>query len=147
LNRLIRELNDAGTTIIFSTHILHQAEQICDRIFLIHKGEKLLDATLDEIRAQFDPRTVLVEPLKPGFDFSAIPGVHDVRLLANGPASELELQENIDPQEIMRSIIERVAIRTVELRRLSLDEVFVRLVMQDSGEGEAAAAREQLGHG
>src|SRR5436190_6269075 len=45
LIRILGELHDQGTTIIFSTHILHQAEQLCDRIFLINHGVKLLDDT------------------------------------------------------------------------------------------------------
>ena len=59
LNRIIRDLNEQGVTIIFSTHVLHQAERICDRIFLINHGVKLLDATLEEIRQRYDPRTVI----------------------------------------------------------------------------------------
>ncbi len=38
LNRLIREQHEQGKTVIFSTHILHQADLICDRIFLINHG-------------------------------------------------------------------------------------------------------------
>ncbi|NBQ14495.1 MAG: ATP-binding cassette domain-containing protein, partial [Proteobacteria bacterium] len=62
LNRLIRDLHAQGRTIIFSTHVMHQAEQLCDRIILINRGEKILDASMPEIHRRFDPRTVLVEP-------------------------------------------------------------------------------------
>ena len=62
LNEVIRDLNAQGRTIIFSTHVLHQAEQLCDSILLIDQGEKILDDTMDGIRQTFDPRTIEVEP-------------------------------------------------------------------------------------
>ena len=68
INHLVKEMNEAGKTIIFSTHILHQAEQLCDRIFLINKGVKLLDATLDEINEKFNPRERFIENDQVGVD-------------------------------------------------------------------------------
>ncbi|MGH7536089.1 MAG: ABC transporter ATP-binding protein, partial [Gemmatimonadales bacterium] len=126
LQDLIHELHQQGRTIIFSTHVLHQAEQLCDRIFLINKGVKLLDATLDEIRKRYDPRTIVAEPL-------------------NGSAAiEVELEEGADPQSVMSGILARGAMRSVELRRLTLEEVFVRVVHRDAGADAAEAAREEL---
>ncbi len=146
LNRIIRELHDAGTTIIFSTHVLHQAELICERIFLINKGVKLLDATLDEIRARFDPRTVVVEPLNGQVDLQALPHVSDVRAIPNSSEFELELDGNADAQAVMHAVMQRGSLRSVRLRQLSLDEVFIRLVMEDSGAEAAILAREELSH-
>ncbi|MHC4415349.1 MAG: ABC transporter ATP-binding protein [Planctomycetota bacterium] len=146
LNRLIRELHAQGRTIIFSTHILHQAEQICDRIFLINKGVKLLDASLEDIRRRFDPRTILAEPLDGQPDLDGIRGVRDVRRLPDTDALELELDDGADPQAIMRQVLDGRAMRSVELRRLTLDEVFVQLVGRDEGSAAAQRAREELSH-
>jgi ABC-2 type transport system ATP-binding protein len=146
LNRLIREVHEQGRTVIFSTHVLHQAEQICERIFLINKGVKLLDATLDEIRRRFDPRTIVVEPLDGQADLRSIGGVRDVRRLEGSPKLELELDDGADPQTIMREVLTSHPARCVELRRLSLDEVFVRLVLRDEGSDAAERAREELSH-
>ena len=146
LNALIREQQDNGKTIIFSTHVLPQAEQICDRIFLINKGVKLLDATLGEIRERFDPRTIVVEPLNGVFDASGIPGVRHFQPVKDSPKFEIEVDEGVDRQQVMRDIVERRPVRGVELRRLSMEEVFVRLVHSDRGEHAAAVAREELRH-
>lgn len=144
LTELIRELHSNGASIIFSTHILHQAEQLCDRIFLINKGVKLLDATLAEIRQRFDPRTLLAEPLNGSADLSRIEGVRDVRPLHDSAALEIEMVEGADPQAVMASILQSGPMRSVELRRLTLDEVFIRQVAEGSGEAAAATAREEL---
>ncbi len=143
VNTLIRELRDAGTTIIFSTHVLHQAEQICDRFFLIDHGRKLLDATLDEIHERFDPRTILVEPLE-GADLAAIEGIRETRPIEGERAVEVEVDDGRDPQEVMRAILAAGPCRRLELRRVSLDDAFVRLVRENAGEQQALRAREEL---
>jgi ABC-2 type transport system ATP-binding protein len=146
LNRLIRDLNEQGKTIIFSTHILHQAEQICDRIFLINKGVKLLDAGLDEIRRRFDPRTIVAEPLDGQADLDGLRGVREVRRLPDTDRLEFELEDGTNPQKIMKDALASHPMRSIELRRLSLDEVFVRLVRDDEGADAAELAREELSH-
>jgi ABC-2 type transport system ATP-binding protein len=146
LNRIIRDLHDRGRTIIFSTHILHQAEQICDRIFLINKGVKILDASLAEIRRQFDPRTIVAEPLDGQIALDGIRGVREVRRLRDTDLLELDLDEGADPQHVMQQALTAHPMRSIELRRLSLDEVFVQLVLEDEGSDAARVAREELSH-
>ncbi|MHC4141129.1 MAG: ABC transporter ATP-binding protein [Planctomycetota bacterium] len=136
----------SGKTIIFSTHILHQAEQICDRIFLINKGLKLLDATIEEIRQRFDPRTIVAEPLDGQADLDGLRGVREVRRLPDTDRLEFELEDGTNPQKIMKDALASHPMRSIELRRLSLDEVFVRLVRDDEGADAAELAREELSH-
>ena len=142
VTRLIRELNDRGRTIIFSTHVLPQAEQICDRFFLINRGRKLLDAPLDEIRERFDPRTILVEPLNGAPPNLDVPGV--ARTRPRDDAIEIELTSDADPHGVMEAVLRQGPLRSIQRRRLTLEEVFVRLVQSDEGEEAAAAARAAL---
>ncbi|HWB19774.1 MAG TPA: ATP-binding cassette domain-containing protein [Phycisphaerales bacterium] len=146
LNKLIQEFHQQGKTVVFSTHVLFQAEQICDRFVLINKGVKLLDSTLEEIRAQFDPRTIMVEPLNGRFDVDGIAGIKNVRRVADSTRMEVQVEESVDRHEVMKRIVEREPVRSIELRQLSLEEVFVRLVRSDRGEEAAAQAREELSH-
>lgn len=134
LRDLILELHADGRTIIFSTHVLIQAEQICDRIFMINKGEKILDGSVDEIRAQFDPRTIVFEPLG-SFDMSAIEGIARVGSVTRaGPAYEAHLDHDADASAVMRQIAATVDARRLELRRATLEDIFVSLV--DPGDSE-----------
>jgi ABC-2 type transport system ATP-binding protein len=146
LNRLIRELHGQGKTVIFSTHILHQAEKICERIFLINHGVKLLDATFEEIRQRYDPRTIVAEPLEGDINPHEIDGLAGVRRMGDGPAQELELTPDASPQDVMQRVIQQYPLRSIELRQLSLDEVFVELVQRDEGKDAAVQARESLSH-
>lgn len=63
LRELIDEQNQAGRTLIFSTHAMFEAEQLCDRLFMINKGDKVLDLPLAEVWNRYDPRAVIIEPI------------------------------------------------------------------------------------
>ena len=125
LSDLVSGLRDSGVTILFSTHVLHQAEVLCDRIVLIDHGQKLLDGTVAEIRDRFDPRTLDVELLES--TLRPPPGV--LRVDQTGPRRfELHLAADADRQAVARAVMEGHSIRSVALRQLSLQEVFVQLV-------------------
>ena len=57
MNTIIRELHAQGRTVIFSTHVLHQAEQLCERIMLIDRGRMVLDDTMEGIHRVRSPRS------------------------------------------------------------------------------------------
>ena len=144
LAREIRAMRDAGTTILFSTHQMRAAEDLCDRVLLIHRGEKLLDETLAEIHRRFDPRTLLAEPMGDRAQAEAaargLDGVASSAWHAESRALLVQLREGADPQDAMRRLLQACPMRRVELRRVSLDEVFVRLVGGDAAVLEAHEA-------
>jgi ABC-2 type transport system ATP-binding protein len=146
LTREIRGLQQRGTTILFSTHQMRTAEELCDRVVLIHRGEKLLDETLERIRQRFDPRTVLAEPT--GDRAAALaaiqgmPAVAEARWHDESQAMLVRLHEHGDPRAAMRAMLDAAPMRRVERRRTTLDEVFVRLV---GGDESVLAAQEASG--
>ncbi|MBI2570061.1 MAG: ATP-binding cassette domain-containing protein [Candidatus Schekmanbacteria bacterium] len=144
VSRLIEELHQRGKTIIFSTHILHQAEQLCDRCFLINNGIKLLDATIADIRAQFDPRTIEVEPLNADDAASSLLDIPGIDSVSNGRSLELFLKDGAEPRSIMKQVIERCDVRSLRLRRITLEEVFVRLVRADLAAEDVVRMRREL---
>lgn len=127
MRQVIDDLHKEGKTIIFSTHVLFQAEQLCDRIFMIHKGVKVLDDSLEGIRRKFDPRTIVVKAGENnGFDPRTFPGVS--RVEKRRDEYEVHLKNDADPHTLMRQMLDASALRKVELKQPSLDDVFVRLV-------------------
>jgi ABC-2 type transport system ATP-binding protein len=147
LDRLVRELHEQGRTILLSTHVMQQAEKICDRIVLINRGAKRLDATLPEIRARFDPRTVRFEPLEGERDLAteleALGGVVAVRRRDDG-GYDLALAPDADAPRIFRELLALAPARAVELARVSLEEVFVRIVREAEGLHAASRVEEEL---
>ena len=146
LTREIRGLQARGTTILFSTHQMRTAEELCDRVVLIHRGEKLLDETLESIRRRFDPRTVLAEPTGDRAAavsaIQSLQGVAEARWHDESQALHVRLHEDSDPRAAMRALLDAAPMRRVELRRTTLDEVFVRLV---GGDASVLAAQEASG--
>ena len=129
LRDLIQEQHDTGRTVIFSTHVMHQAEQLCDHIVMIHEGRKVLDATLDEIRSRHDPRTILLSPLNGQLvdgSLDAIDGVDTVMTTERGV--EAHLTGSVDSGRVMRSIMDALEVSRIELRRPTLEDVFIEIV-------------------
>ena len=130
LKQLILELRDRGVTVIFSTHVMEQAEKICDRILLINRGRKLTEGTLPEIRAQFPAHSVA---LAGEGDFGPLrdhPLVKVAHVRQGG--AELEIVEGGDPNAIVTAATATARVTRFELRQPDLQEIFVRLVQGDA---------------
>jgi len=139
---LVRGEHDRGATILFSTHIMLHAEQLCDHIVMIHRGNKVLDDSMAGIRAKFDPRSLLFEPFVPDADVSAlrsVPGVAQVK--RDGASWELALAAGADPATVIQRVAAAVPPSRIEVRRPTLDDVFVSIVAADAEGDDAAALR------
>ena len=138
LNGLIQELAAEGRTILFSTHVLHQAEQMCDRIVLIDRGSKLLDDSLDSIRQRFDPRIVEAMPIEDAAGWAtavaAAPEIATATPTEDGKV-RVEVAEDSTPAVAMRACLERGPVSSIEILKPTLDEVFFSIV----GDREAVA--------
>jgi ABC-2 type transport system ATP-binding protein len=148
LDRLIRELRANGVTILLCTHLMHQAETVCDRFVLIHKGRKRLDATLAQVRERFDPRELHYEPLRATPELAPqlarLPGVLAVRPSDDGHGWRLSLGADAAPEELFRRLLDLGPARALELARVTLDHVFVRVVREAEGERAAQQAEDEL---
>lgn len=139
MNSIIRELHDQGRTVIFSTHVMHQAEQLCERIMLIDRGQLILDDSMSGIHRTFDPRTIEVEPSSGSSLPGDIEGV--VGRTSSGDRSwELQLADEADPHRVMSQIVQACPVQSIRLRRPSLDDVFVMLVRDRVHETTSANA-------
>ena len=83
LREAVLELRRDGTTVIFSTHDMGVAEQMCDFIFMIYQGRKVLDGTLEEIQARYGSDTVRVRTDGGRAALAGLPGVEAVSDFGN----------------------------------------------------------------
>jgi ABC-2 type transport system ATP-binding protein len=125
LRDAVLELRSAGTTIVFSTHDMNVAGQMCDFIFMIFKGRKVLDGTLTAIQDRFASDTIHVRIEGDPAILRQIPGVDHVN--DHGQFQDLHTSIGTDPQQVLAAIMARARIRQFELARPSLHEVFVRI--------------------
>ncbi len=126
LRETITMMRSAGKTILFSTHVMHEAERLCDFLVLIDKGRVVVDGTLDEIRAGHASHSVSVELEGDGDFLRRLPLVAAVQ--PDGRRLNVTLKEGADPQDLLRALVERVRVRAFEIKQPSLHEIFVRLV-------------------
>ncbi len=121
---LIRELRDQGTTVVMSTHQMHQVEELCDRIVLIDDGRDVLYGNLDEIRKQFAGQAVLV---RAEGDLPSIPGTTQ-ESVTNGTV-KLVLSDKATPQSVLKALLaKKVVVEHFEIAIPALDEIFIRVV-------------------
>lgn len=126
LETIILEIRGEGKTVIFSTHVMHEAEKLCDSILLINKGKTILDGRLEQIRSQQRTHAVCVELEGDTSFIETLPLV--TRVESQGNRLEITLAEDADPQQLLRSLVDRVRVRAFEVKVPSLHEIFVNLV-------------------
>jgi ABC-2 type transport system ATP-binding protein len=132
LREAVLELRSRGKTIFFSTHVMEQAEQLCDRLVLIDRGRTVVSGPLEQLRATYGSRAVTAEFEEPLDDSFVPPGT---RVRNRYPRSlELQLEERTDPQEVLHTLAARGALRRFEVARPSLHSIFVELVKGGNGD-------------
>ena len=72
LEAILKSLAAHGATVVFSTHVMEQAERLCDQVVLIARGRKVFDGGLFEARSAA-PRTLLLEGAVTAADALALP--------------------------------------------------------------------------
>ncbi|RKZ15522.1 ABC transporter [bacterium] len=122
----ILALRDHGATVLFSTHIMDQAEQLCDYVVLIDQGRKVLDGTLDEVKQSAGGEVVVLETRGAVPDLASLPMVAAVSDF--GHHREIQLSDGASPDELLAALVGKTSIRRFEVRRPSLHEVFLRTV-------------------
>ena len=130
----IRRTSAAGSTVVFSTHVMQHAERLCDRLLLLARGRKKFEGTLDEARAELPARIAVVARGDP----STLSGVECSE--DRGPAADgwrrwdVRLAPGIAPGDVLeRCVAGQFPLRQFEQVHASLHDVFVHIV----GSGEA----------
>jgi ABC-2 type transport system ATP-binding protein len=124
LKDLIRDLKNKGKTIIMSTHLMNDIEELCDRLLMINKGHAVLYGSLAEVKSKYRNNAVLVETAG---EMGTIEGVTEQRPL-NG-AVELKLDANTTPQMLLERLIKKgIVVNRFELSMPSLTEIFIKVV-------------------
>jgi ABC-2 type transport system ATP-binding protein len=132
LKDTVVELKRRGRTVIFSTHLMDNAERLCDSVCIIARGEKVLDGTVASVKAENAGRTVAL-----ALDGSATPEVMAVlqdrtlveRVDDQNRFFEVELVAGADSQTLLRRVLETGAcIQRFERVQPSLHQIFLQRV-------------------
>jgi ABC-2 type transport system ATP-binding protein len=125
-----------GATVIFSTHRMEQVEEICNRIVLVNKGQKILDGTLTDIKNDFKEHIYSIHADSiPEQIFSSL-----FEVVKHKPGKLLiKLNENTKTNDVLQYFInEKIELHSFNEVLPSLNEIFIKLV-----EGTTAARQFQ----
>jgi len=123
LKDAVLEMRRRGTTIVFSTHDMHAAELMCERIFMIFRGKKVLDGTLDDIQAEYGYDTARVRTAGGAAILAGLPSVDAVN--DHGNYQDVKLKG--DAQAFLQALVQKTTVQRFEIRRPSLHDIFVRI--------------------
>lgn len=138
LRNAILDLRHAGKTVILSTHDMRVAETMCDFIFMIFRGRKVLDGTLADIKSRYGADTLRFRTGSGDANrLAGLPGVESVRDL--GRVQEIRLTPTASPQEVLRQALEVDTVHSFEIAQPSLHDIFVRIAGEPSRENDSHA--------
>jgi ABC-2 type transport system ATP-binding protein len=137
----VLDLKKAGTTVVFSTHDMRVAEQLCDRIFMIFKGQKVLDGTLEQIQSVYGYDTIRV---RTEHGLEALDGLHGIDNV-NDQGNFQEVAWRGDTQELLAGLMARTRVTLFEVARPSLQDIFVRIADPETND-QTANALEEVSH-
>jgi ABC-2 type transport system ATP-binding protein len=132
LKEIVLELKSAGKSIIFSTHQMALAEDVCDDICLINRARKVLDGSLREVKRGLGRNAVALRFEGDGAvlsDAKIVAGVRD-----RGDFQEIMLADGAVPQDLLEKLVAaRAQVSKFELVEPSLHDIFIAQV---GGDGE-----------
>ena len=135
LEQIVLEFQERGATVLFSTHLMDQAERICERVCLMSRSQLVLDGDLRELK-RINRRGVVAVTFDGPDEWLDGPEVTALKAVSDGV--HLMLRDGADHQAILRRVLASGAVvRRFELLEPSLHEIFVR----HTGPGAAADLR------
>jgi ABC-2 type transport system ATP-binding protein len=142
LKEVVQELKRRHKTIIFSTHLMEQAEQLCDEICLINRGRRVLGGNLREIKRSFGQRAIAIDAENYDGLFDDVTLIKNVTRFPHHV--EVTPQDGIDSQVLLHRLIAVGArIHRFELVEPSLNEIFIESVSKSEVRSPESGVRSQ----
>ena len=124
---IIKEINEEGTTILFSSHNMENVEYLCDRLIMLRNGKIVLNGSPNEIRNSYEKDIVKV---RTGADLSEIFRGYDLK--REGNLWTIRLEDENDGREIFKIISDSLGyVSSFSQEPPSLNEIFARMVEED----------------
>jgi len=124
LKEIILELRSQDKAVILSTHRMNEVEELCDRIFMINKGQNVLYGELAEIKSQYRNNSILLEFEGELPHLEGVTGKHDYR-----DHVELFFDRETSPHKILAQLMKQeIEISRFEVSTPSLNDIFLQLV-------------------
>ena len=132
IKNFISELREEGMTVLLSSHQMNRVEELCDRIFLINHGQRVLYGNLADIKNSFGDHVVQLRFEGDGQALSSLPGVREFNL-SDGKASFI-LDRAYAPDAFIRSLPTELKIHALHIDKPPLHDIFVKTIEGETHE-------------
>ncbi len=127
LKDILLELKKEGKTIILSTHLMDQAEKLCDEICLINRGKVVLKGPLQEIKRRYSHNAVLLEYRGDAAFIQDLPYVESADEYGN--YMEIRLKDGVPPAKLFKELANSsLEVSRFEASETSLNDIFIEIV-------------------
>ncbi|NWK83203.1 ABC transporter ATP-binding protein [Staphylococcus sp. GSSP0090] len=131
LKSAVQDLNNAGTTIIYSSHRMEHVEELCDNVCILNKGELVVSGAIDEVKANHGNKRVVIETEHEMPEIDKIAGVLDV------DRNKREIKAMIETESVAEDIYDIVTqygfVKRFQVVEPSLNEIFIDKVGDVNG--------------
>ncbi|MCT2584893.1 ABC transporter ATP-binding protein [Actinophytocola gossypii] len=117
----VRDLRDAGRTVLLSSHILAEVEKLCDRVSIIRSGRTVESGSLTDLR-HLTRTSISVETAAPPDGLAGLAGVHDVAVDGHRARLEVETERLPDVHRHLAGL----GVRSLTSTPPTLEELFLR---------------------
>jgi len=138
LKDILMELKDQGKAIIFSTHMMEQAEKLCEKICLINKGRTVLEGSIHEVKSRFGKNSIHLEYSGDGAFLSSLPMVKHALLYEN--YAELDVHDGVQVNDVLKEVMLKLQLSKFELVEPSLNSIFLTVVGGDALQPQSSIA-------
>lgn len=132
LKDTVVELKKRGKTVIFSTHLMDNAERLCDSVCIIAGGDKVLDGPVADVKEEHGQRNIALALEGDGTqEVAAILRDHSLVKRADDSNRffEIEMAPGADPQTLLKRIVDSgVSVQRFEMIQPSLHQIFLEKV-------------------
>lgn len=123
---LLDEYREQGKTVIFSTHIMDQAEKLCDHICLISHGRAVLDGELDQIKRSYGGHSYRLVAEGDMDRVERMAGVEQIFHLDRG--AKLLLGDGTSGAEVLSDLVEFMTVHEFRSEEPDLEDIFIKAV-------------------
>jgi ABC-2 type transport system ATP-binding protein len=128
IKEYLLDFRSKGKTIIFSTHVLEQAEKLCDEICLMARSKKILEGNLRDLKRRFSKNLVRLSVEASPSEVASLPGV--VSSLPVNGEYVLALEPGTDRREFLSRALERYRVDSFSQKEPELEEIYLEAVRE-----------------
>jgi len=121
IKKIIMKEKNIGKTVILSTHMMNEVEEMCDRVLMINHGRRVLYGRVEDIKESYARHCITVE-----FEgqFPKLEGIEESSIRNN--IAELHLRVDATPKSILKQLVDsNVAVTKFSVKELSLNQIFI----------------------